>query len=65
MCIVKDKGLAFDEWVGGDVGVRGRSDALVSRPCLDVDLFSDEELTPLRFYLVVSNKRTTGPLPSS
>jgi hypothetical protein len=39
------------------VRVVGRSDALVTRPCLDVDLFSEEELTPLRLRSTVSNKK--------
>jgi hypothetical protein len=33
---------------GCDVGGVVRSDALVTRPCLDVEMFSEEESTPLR-----------------
>jgi hypothetical protein len=43
----------------------GRSDGLVTRPCLDVDLFFEEEPTLLRFCLAVSNKKKKGTLPST
>jgi hypothetical protein len=33
-------------------------------PCLDVDLFSEEEPTPLRCFPAVSIKRAAGSLPS-
>jgi hypothetical protein len=55
-CVVKNKGSTFAKLIGGEVRIRERSDALVSRPCLDVDLFFEEEPTPLRFCPMVSKK---------
>lgn len=46
------------------VGV-GHSDTWVSRPCLDVDVFSEEKPTPLRVCSAVSNKKTTETLPQT
>jgi hypothetical protein len=57
---VKDKVFKFAE-LGG--GVVGRSDALVTQPCLDVCLFFEEEPTPLRFCSAVFNKKIAGTLP--
>lgn len=61
--VVKDKVFKFAELGGGVVGVVGRSDALVTQPCLDVGLFFEKEPTPLRFCSAVFNKKIAGTLP--
>jgi hypothetical protein len=58
--VEKDKGFDLAGWFGL---LWGGCDALVTRPCLDVDLFSKEVPTPLRFCSAVSNKKKVGVLP--
>lgn len=45
-------------------GVR-RSEALVTLPSLDVDRLSEEEPTPLRYFLTLAKQNKVGTMPSN
>jgi hypothetical protein len=47
----KDKGVEFFELVGGVVGGMGRYDVIVTRPCLELDMFSEVEPNLLRTFV--------------
>lgn len=59
--VEKGKGIDSAELVGCDVG---RSDALVTGPCLDVDMFSDADPTPLRTCPAIAIQTSAGTMPS-
>lgn len=63
--VVKDKGIGSTELVGSNVGGVGSNDAHVTQTCLDVDMFSEEMPTPLRFCPVVAKQERPRTMPFS
>ncbi len=59
----KDKDIEFSELDWASAGGVGRCDAIVTRPCMELDMFSEVEPTPLNFCLAVKNKKKAGMLP--
>jgi len=62
---VKGKGSDFALSIGCEVGGVASSDALVNRPCMDVDMFFEEEPTSLRSCLTVAKQNCAGSMPSA